>query len=53
MDTLMAGRTVLLVTHGAYDQTQEVVCLDRGRRVPAPAAAAPIVATAVDAAVTT
>ncbi len=52
IDTLMAGRTVLLVTHGAHHQIQDVLCLDRGRRMPAPAAVAPIAAPAVDAAAT-
>jgi ATP-binding cassette, subfamily C, bacterial CydD len=33
--TLMAGRTVLLVTHGAQHQIQDVLSLEHGRRVPA------------------
>ena len=51
--TLMAGRTVLLVTHGAHHQIQDVLCLDRGRRVAAAAAAAPIVAPVADTVPTT
>ena len=53
IDTLMAGRTVLLVTHGAHHQIQDVLCLDRGRRVAAAAAAAPIVAPVADTVPTT
>ena len=33
IDTLMAGRTVLLVTHGAHHRIQDVLRLDRGRLV--------------------
>jgi ATP-binding cassette, subfamily C, bacterial CydD len=57
IDTLMAGRTVLLVTHGAHHHIPAVLQLDRGRlipaAVPAPAVPATAVASAGEAVATT
>ena len=47
MDTLMAGRTVLLVTHGSHHRIDDVLRFDDGRLVPkvvAPTVVAPTVA---------
>ncbi len=51
IDTLMAGRTVLLVTHGAHHQIQDVLRFDGGRLVPPvvdlPVAGLPVVEPSV------